>query len=218
MSLSEHFAGADSTRGGVQSHRQTQSLCRRSPAPEDWVQAQVQVMKDDDLTLIWLRQRIAEGRWTELATEIGWLSAELRQQDRWRYWLARSREATGDTADELDGIWRDLATERSFHGFLAADRLGLPCAERACFTGPDTGSPPRLGGVSRAQELLAIGEQRESKEQWRHTINQLPRELRSRLGEIASLGAGLISLPMPPMPHRTEPSGSALSGYALGCV
>ena len=33
-------------------------------------------MKDDDLTLIWLRQRIAEGRWTELATEIGWLSAE----------------------------------------------------------------------------------------------------------------------------------------------
>ena len=190
MSLSEHFAGADSTRGGVSKAIVKHSLfAERSPAPEDWVQAQVQVMKDDDLTLIWLRQRIAEGRWTELATEIGWLSAGLRQQDRWRYWLARSREATGDTADELDGIWRDLATERSFHGFLAADRLGLPYAlnERAPPGPIPEFSASTRRGVSRAQELLAIGEQRESKEQWRHTINQLPRELRSRLGEIALL-------------------------------
>ena len=32
-----------------------------------------------------------------------------------------------------------------------------------------------------------MGERRESKEQWRHTINQLPRESRSRLGELALL-------------------------------
>ena len=190
MSLSEHFAGADSRRVGVSKAIVKHSLfAERSPAPEDWVQAQVQVMKDDDLTLIWLRQRIAEGRWTELVTEIGWLSAGLRQQDRWRYWLARSREAMGDTADELDGIWRDLATERSFHGFLAADRLGLPYAlnERAPSGPIPEFSASTRRGVSRAQELLAIGEQRESKEQWRHTINQLPSELRSRLGEIAVL-------------------------------
>jgi len=95
----------------------------------------------------------------------------------------------GDTADELDGIWRNLATERSFHGFLAADRLGLPYAlnERAPPGPIPEFSASTRRGVSRAQELLAIGEQRESKEQWRHTINQLPRELRSRLGEIALL-------------------------------
>ena len=32
-----------------------------------------------------------------------------------------------------------------------------------------------------------MGERRESKEQWRHTINQLPQQSRSRLGEIALL-------------------------------
>ena len=188
MSLSEHFAGADSTRGGVSKAIVKHSLfAERSPAPDDWVQAQVQVMKDDDLTLIWLRQRIAEGRWTELVTEIGWLSAGLRQQDRWRYWLARSREAMGDTADELDGIWRDLATERSFYGFLAADRLGLPYAlnERAPSGPIPEFSVSTRRGVSRAQELLAIGEQRESKEQWRHTLNQFPAEQRASLGEVA---------------------------------
>ena len=42
-------------------------------------------------------------------------------------------------------------------------------------------------GVARAQELLALGERRESKAQWRHTINQVPRKSRSGLGEIALL-------------------------------
>ena len=190
MSLSEHFAGADSRRVGVSKAIVKHSLfAERSPAPADWVQTQVQVLKEDDLTLIWLRQRIAEGRWSELATEIDWLSPGLRQQDRWRYWLARSREAMGDTDDGLSGIWRELAAERSFHGFLAADRLALPYALNEH---PPPGPMPEFSvstrrGVARAQELLALGEQRESKEQWRHTINQLPRELRSRLGEIALL-------------------------------
>ena len=189
-SLSEHFAGADSRRVGVSKAIVKHSLfAERSPAPAAWVQTQVQVLKEDDLTLIWLRQRIAEGRWSELATEIDWLSLGLRQQDRWRYWLARAREATGDTADDLGGMWRDLAAERSFHGFLAADRLALPYALNEH---PPPGPMPEFSvstrrGVARAQELLALGEQRESKEQWRHTINQLPRELRSRLGEIALL-------------------------------
>ena len=189
-SLSEHFAGADSRRVGVSKAIVKHSLfAERSPAPADWVQTQVQVLKEDDLTLIWLRQRIAEGRWSELSTEIDWLSPGLRQQDRWRYWLARSREAMGDTDDGLSGIWRDLAAERSFHGFLAADRLALPYALNEH---PPPGPMPEFSvstrrGVARAQELLALGEQRESKEQWRHTINQLPRELRSRLGEIALL-------------------------------
>lgn len=189
-SLSEHFASADSRRVGVSKAIVKHSLfAERSPAPADWVQTQVQVLKEDDLTLIWLRQRIAEGRWSELSTEIDWLSPGLRQQDRWRYWLARSREAMGDTDDGLSGIWRDLAAERSFHGFLAADRLALPYALNEH---PPPGPMPEFSvstrrGVARAQELLALGEQRESKEQWRHTINQLPRELRSRLGEIALL-------------------------------
>ena len=46
------------------------------------------------------------------------------------------------------------------------------------------GKPTRLG-VQRAQELLALGDSREAKEQWRHTLNQLPRDRRSALGDIA---------------------------------
>ena len=188
ISLSGHFEVTDPRRERVSKSIVKHSLfAERSPAPADWLQAQVRALKDDELTLIWLRKRIAEGRWSELISEIGWLSPALREQDRWRYWLVRSREALGD--DGVDSLWRDLASERSFHGFLAADRVAEP------YMLNDRGAPgpiPEFSvltrrGVARAQELLALGEQRESKEQWRHTINQLPQQSRSRLGEIALL-------------------------------
>ena len=48
---------------------------------------------------------------------------------------------------------------------------------------PPWASRPDWG--ERAQELLALGDSREAKEQWRHTLNQLPRDRRSALGDIA---------------------------------
>ena len=188
ISLGNHFDGTDPRRGTVSKAIVKHSLfAERFPAPVDWLTAQLQALKDDDLTLIWLRKRISEGRWSELISEIGWLSPALREQDRWRYWLARSRAALGD--DDGDGLWRNLASERSFYGFLAADRLAEP------YVLNDRGPPgpiPEFSvstwrGVARAQELLALGERRESKAQWRHTINQVPSESRSGLGEIALL-------------------------------
>ena len=120
-----------------------------------------------------------------MLTGLEWLSSELRLQDRWRYWSARSLESLGGADTQL--LWENLATARSFHGFLAADRLAmdyqlnavLPATPIPAFTGPT-----RLG-VGRAQELMALGDWRQAKEQWRHTLNQMPRTERARLGELA---------------------------------
>jgi len=86
-----------------------------------------------------------------------------------------------------DAVWASLAQNRSFHGFLAADRVGSAYALNevsAQAEVPAVDEATRLG-VKRAQELLALGDSREAKEQWRHTLNQLPRGRRSSLGDIA---------------------------------
>ena len=160
-------------------------FAERSPAPPDWVDAQVAALRDDELTVIWLRNAIGNGEWQAVLTGLEWLSSELRLQDRWRYWSARSLESLGGRDTQL--LWENLATARSFHGFLAADRLALeyqlnavlPATPIPAFTGPT-----RLG-VGRAQELMALGDWRQAKEQWRHTLNQMPRTERARLGELA---------------------------------
>ena len=160
-------------------------FAERSPAPPDWVEAQIASLRDDDLTVIWLRNAIGDGEWEAVGTALEWLSPDLRAQDRWRYWSARSLEALG--GKDPQSLWESLATARSFHGFLAADRLAVdyqlnavsPTTPSQAFTGPT-----RLG-VGRAQELLALGDWRQAKEQWRHTLNQMPQTERATLGQVA---------------------------------
>ena len=160
-------------------------FAERAPAPPGWVDAQIQSLNDDELTIIWLRNAIAEGRWRDILSGVSWLTKQNQSADRWRYWVARSRDELGLAGS--DAIWERLAQNRSFHGFLAADRVGN--AYTLNEISPQGGLPAfgklaRLG-VKRAQELLALGDSREAKEQWRHTLNQLPRDRRTVLGDIA---------------------------------
>ena len=198
LSPSRAYQTFRSVRGGAtftDAHVQTVTsaivrhslFAERSPAPSEWVDAQVGALRDDDLTVIWLRNAIGNGEWQAVLDGIDWLSSDLRSQDRWRYWSARSLESLGEKDTQL--LWEKLSTERSFHGFLAADRLSrdyqlnaaLPATPLPAFT-----ASVRLG-VGRAQELMALGDWRQAKEQWRHTLNQMPRAERARLGEVALL-------------------------------
>ena len=160
-------------------------FAERSPAPPEWVDAQVANLRDDDLTLIWLRKAIGNSEWQAVLEGVEWLSPDLRAKDRWRYWSARSLDSLGER--DTGTLWESLATSRSFHGFLAADRLSLDYQLNAALPAtplPTFSAPIRLG-VGRAQELMALGDRREAKEQWRHTLNQMQRAERARLGEVA---------------------------------
>ena len=160
-------------------------FAERSPAPPEWVDAQVANLRDDDLTLIWLRKAIGNSEWQAVLEGVEWLSPDLRAKDRWRYWSARSLDLLGER--DTGTLWESLATSRSFHGFLAADRLSLDYQLNAALPAtplPTFSAPVRLG-VGRAQELMALGNRREAKEQWRHTLNQVQRAERARLGEVA---------------------------------
>ena len=159
-------------------------FAERASAPDAWVRSQIAAIRDDELTVIWLRNAIANSDWPSVVSGIGWLSPERRAEDRWRYWWARAHEA--QRQGDMHSLWSQLAQSRSFHGFLAADRLGLPYVMNASsrVTPPVTHAKTNLG-VGRVQELLALGDGRQAKEQWRHTLNQLPVEQRASLGELA---------------------------------
>jgi len=160
-------------------------FAERTPAPERWVDTQIERLRDDELTLIWLRKQIAQSEWAAIQRGLSWLSGSAREQDRWRYWDARSRDQLG--LGSTAGLWQALSQSRSFHGFLAADYLGSSYQLNAR-TPPGLERPQSQAiwlGVGRVQELLVLNEQRLAKEQWRHTLNQVSAVDRERLGDIA---------------------------------
>ncbi len=160
-------------------------FAERSPAPEAWVKQQVAHLKEDELTTIWLRNAIAGGQWQAVQEGLQWLSGEARSQDRWIYWDARSREAL--SVEGSQPLYENLAQRRSFHGFLAAEKVGSPYRLNEVRSSiNEVALVGSIGlGAARAQELLALGLGNEAKEQWQHTLNLANFSQQMTLGMIA---------------------------------
>ena len=99
----------------------------RSELPDrlQWLDAIEPAEEDTALITRRLRAALSDEAWQEL---LGWIEAlpqALRESERWRYWRARSLESLG-YPEQAGAIYSDLAGERSYYGFMAADRDQQP--------------------------------------------------------------------------------------------
>ena len=72
-----------------------------------------------------VRAALAAGDWARVLRAVDAMDAQQSNDDAWRYWRARALAELG-RKDEAAGLFADLAAERNFYGFLAADRAGQP--------------------------------------------------------------------------------------------
>ncbi len=80
-------------------------------------------LQEDKLVELRLRWLLAEQDWSALAQTMPLLSDERRGHESWRYWQGVILEKQGDTR-AANAIFDEVSRERSFHGFLASDKLG----------------------------------------------------------------------------------------------
>lgn len=69
------------------------------------------------------RAAIRVQNWRELAGIIGKMPAKMQQSDEWRYWRARAEQHVG-SLQVARQLLEQVASERSYYGFLASERLG----------------------------------------------------------------------------------------------
>jgi len=74
-----------------------------------------------------VREALARGDWKAALDALRRMPTAQREDSRWRWFEGRMLEKTGRDA-EAQALFRAAATSPTFHGFLAADRLGLPYA------------------------------------------------------------------------------------------
>lgn len=77
----------------------------------------------DATTRLWaVRSALIEHNWQHVDQALQNLSVKEKQQERWRYWQAKAFLKTNQPDKGL-AIFKQLADERSYYGFLAADYL-----------------------------------------------------------------------------------------------
>ncbi|MFT7286022.1 MAG: soluble lytic murein transglycosylase [Halieaceae bacterium] len=175
------------------------ALLERDEATRPWIDSQLSSWRDDKLSSMRLRWAIAEEDWDGLLRHQAALSVSAQGEALWRYWRARGMAATG-SEDEARTLFSQAAEERSYYGFLSADRLGLPYSyedssrdtsrgvseDEATETTPQEPLlAPMRDMLLRVHELLMIGDARLAHAEWTHALQRLKPAGQLRLAELA---------------------------------
>ena len=134
----------------------------------------------DDARLFTARLRAALVRkdWEQITADLPNWPAEERNSERWRYWQARALEA-GGTAQDSQPLFEPLARERSYYGFLAADRIGAPyhlAHNDTPVSDAQRDEMRRQPGIQRALELHALQRDTEARREWHYATRNASKQ------------------------------------------
>ena len=122
-----------------------------------------------------LRHALNGNDWTQLQQWTEGVPPNDIDDTQWRYWHARALEKTGNEQAARD-IYHELAAERDFYGFMAADRLNVPYQMNDFplpMTHKQRDKVARLPGVQRAFEFLVLGEEYPARREWHHALEHM---------------------------------------------
>jgi len=157
---------------------------RVRPAVE-WIERVPDEDRSERLLGILALLSFAERRWADSLAALDALAPEARGELRWRYWRARTLTALG-RAEEAS--WAEIAAERDYYGFLAADRIGAPYRIVQDAAGASADRLQRIagmGGFRRAREFHALGFRNGFNREWRHLAGRLEGEDLTAAAELA---------------------------------
>jgi soluble lytic murein transglycosylase len=156
----------------------------REPAALDWYSRLSRNPMDNDAREWRLRTAIYHGAWQKARDWIEQLPEAERNEQRWRYWLARSYAGLPGEANrqQAQARYAALAVERGYYPYLAADRIGKSYALRHQPVPADPALRNRLEtqpAALRAREFHALELLPQARNEWRgFTTGQSALELR----------------------------------------
>ena len=146
----------------------------------------------DDRAREWrILSSLNQGEWRQalehLLTVQGGKKARTPSSPRWRYWTARTLESL-EWHDDADSIYAELARERSYYGFLAADRIerDYRLNHRTLEYGDhELRLLAAQPGAMRARELHSLGRAVNARREWRMFTRGMSDEELARAAKLA---------------------------------
>ena len=116
-----------------------------------------------------IRAAMLREDWPQVVNWIAALPQHEREDESWTYWLARALEGIGDT-QAANALYEKAARERTYYGFLAADRIGTEYRLDHIATPVSAALIDEVAGldaIKRVKELFALDRWGQAHSEWR---------------------------------------------------
>ena len=134
-----------------------------------------------------VREALARSDWPVALAAIRAMDAKQRNDARWTYFEARLLELGGDTA-AAKAAYARAATAPEFHGFLAADRLGVPYTLCPWLPHDSAAAKARVAAdpaIVRAMQLFRIDRKAWAEREWSDALSRFDDSARRLAVEVA---------------------------------
>ncbi len=168
-----HFALATATTNQLEKNLGIALALRRDPGA---YQRLTRIAPQEATAREWrVRAALQSLNWTQVNAALAALDENEKRQDKWQYWQARAWAEIGENT-LANNLWQQLAQQRSFYGFLAANKLHQAIklegqAIRVATT--DTEQLKQSSDFQVVAEWLALERKQEAKQQWWFAIAKL---------------------------------------------
>ena len=136
-------------------------------------------LRDNTVSEWRMRLLLRLGRWEEAYELSKRLPQDLASTNRWRYWQARSLELAQPQNPQIPLLYKTVARERDFYGFLAADRAQTPYQlnnKPLVISQQLMNKVRNTPGVRRALEFHARGQIVDGRREWYHVSRHFNRD------------------------------------------
>ncbi|WP_314917954.1 transglycosylase SLT domain-containing protein [Pseudomonas helleri] len=136
-------------------------------------------LRDNTVTEWRLRLLLRLARWEDAYQLTKKLPQDLATTNRWRYWQARSLELAEPKNPQALVLLKNVAKERDFYGFLAADRAQTPYKlnNKPLVLTPQLVNKVRnTPGIQRALEFHARGQVVDGRREWYYVSRHFNRD------------------------------------------
>lgn len=188
QALRGHLPFSEADRQGIEREIARYGAVERLPQAGAWFERVPQAAFDDNLREWQVRYHLRRLEYPAALAALDGMQPAQAAQARWRYTRGRVLELL-DRPQDARVAFAAAASEASFHGFLAADRIQAPyaiCPADGLLDTERTLAVLDLGGVRRALEWQALGEIDRARSEWFWQLPQLSPELRREAGLIMS--------------------------------
>jgi soluble lytic murein transglycosylase len=144
--------------------------------------------QNDEVSRWRARTSLRQENWQNLLRDISQMSLEERGSEEWIYWYNIALRRQGQT-DAANAALTELAGERSYYGFLAADEMKLKYALTDVEYAVDQTLIEQLElqpDVIRARELFMVGLDSRGRSEWDRAVASLEPDEKVQAAKLAS--------------------------------